>query len=265
MANHLDWFRVPEKIYFKKGSLPVALRELKDVYSRKKAFVLTDDSGFRNGLAKPVTDLLNEMGIFYSEIAVNENSVSQSVAVLNKFEPDCIIAVGNTAINAAKIILAQYENPELTPEELAKHTNTRDREIPVLKRGKAYFVAVAASDCAGTEVSPFSWHVEDYGFLPDMAIIDTDMIQKEDTALIKKLCDYALQLSEKILTSSDASDYAQGLAVQAKSLIGAYLPKYEKKPDDMFVLERLSNAFIMISMAYSNSCTPGVVFLSGNE
>ncbi len=262
MANNLEWFRVPEKIYFKKGSLPIALRELKDVYGRKKAVVLTDEAGFRNGTAKPVTNLLNELHIFYSLTAVqqSEASVLAGLDAVKKFEPDCIIAVGNTAVTAGKAIRILYENPELTFAELAKRVNLRDRTLETLKTGKAYFVAVAASDSVGDEVSPFSIEIpadegigiQDYALLPDMSIIDTDLIQQEDISTIAFLCMIALGNAAMVFYSEYTSDYAKGLAFRAAQLVLTYFPRYQAKPDDMYVLERLSNAAEMAAMAFSN-------------
>ncbi len=263
MTNNLEWFRVPEKIYFKKGSLPIALRELKEVYDRKKAVVITDNSGFRNGTAKPVTDMLDELHIFYSLISVEETetSVLAGLDSVKKFEPDCIIAVGNTAVTAGKLIRILYENPELTFAELSERVHLRDRSLNTLKTGKAYFIAVAASDSVGDEVSPFSMEVpetelgvQDYALLPDMSIIDTDMIQKEDVQAIAFMCLVTVRSSIWVFNSEFTSDYAKGLALRAMQLVFSYFPKYQTKPDDMYVLERLSNASEMASMAFSNVC-----------
>ena len=258
MENNLEWFRVPEKIYFKRGCLPIALRELKEVYDRKKAVILIDDDGFRNGLAKPVTDQLNELNIFYSLIAVKDTE--EIIATVKKFEPDCLIAVGTEAISIGKLIRIRYENPELTLTELYSRINLRDRTRRVLKTGKIYFIAVAGSTCFGGEVSPFSMpmppedeiKIQDYALLPDMSIIDTDMIQNKEKYSIAFMSMMAVHKAAEVFASEYKSDYAEGLAVRAIQLIFAYFPKYQENPADLYVLERLSNAVEMAHMAYSN-------------
>lgn len=261
MNTNLEWFRVPEKIYFKKGALPVALRELKEVYSRKKAVVMTDSCDFRNNVIKPVTDILEELHIAYSVIPLEETeeAVLSGVDTVRKFEPDCMIAVGDTAVSVGKLIRILYENPELTFQELTKRVNLRDRTMSALKTGKVYFVAVAGSNSVGDEVTPFSMRipetelgVQDYALLPDMSIIDIDLIQQEDVHEIAFMCMITLVNTAIVFSSEYTSDYAQGLAVHAVQLVLTYFPKYQKNLKDEFALERLANASEMSAMAFAN-------------
>lgn len=261
MNTNLEWFRVPEKIYFKSGSLPVALRELREVYGRKKAVVITESYDFRNNIIKPVTDVLNELHIAYSVISVEETEefVLSGVEAVKKFEPDCIIAVGDASVAVGKLIRILYENPELTFSELSKRVNLRDRSISPLKTGKVYFVAVASPDSVGDEVTPFSMKIpdfelgiQDYALLPDMSIIDADFMQKEDVNTIAFMCTCAIADAAFVFNLEHSSDYAQSLAVHAAQLILKYFPDYQENSENMFALERLANASEMSAMAFSN-------------
>ncbi len=264
--TNLEWFRVPEKIYFKKGCLPVALRELKDVYHKTKAAIIADETAFRDNITKSVTDLLNELQIVYADICISksDDSIIKGAETARKIKPDCIIAIGNAGVEAGKLIRVLYENEGLTLDDLKKRTNLRDREISTLKTSAdAYFIAVAASDCSGAEVDPFAMGAEDYALLPDMAIIDTDMIQMQDIRAVNTLSLSALRSSVRAFASPFTSDYAQGLAVRAIQLIFAYLPVYQANPADMYALERLSNAVIMASMGDANVYTEDALTENG--
>ena len=190
--ENMLWFRTPEKIYFKKGCLPVALDELKTVYEKKKAFIVTDTFLYNNGYTKPITDKLDEMGITYEcffDVAPDPTlqCAQKGLEQLKSFGPDTIIALGGgSAMDAAKIMWLMYEHPECKFEDLAMDfMDIRKRVYTFPKMGvKAMMVAIPTSSGTGSEVTPFAiitdattgtkWPIADYELMPNMAIIDAD-------------------------------------------------------------------------------------------
>ena len=276
MANQFELFRVPEKIYFKKGSLPIALRELKEIYNRKKAFVIADSSLFKNDTVRQVTDLLTGMQLFYTDFrtdATLKENILSALEAIRKFEPDCIIGVGSIGMTVAKTARVLYENPEFSFDALAERTALRNDAVPVLKTGgKACLVCIAASG-AVDELSPRAFlyqkggkqssEIQDYSLLPDMTVIDTDLIS--DETLIFHTCKASFLAALAVYGSSDASDYAQGLALKAVQLIFRYLPAYKQNADDLYAVERLSNAAAMAEMALSNVSADGTAQTGGES
>ncbi len=259
LEKNLAWFRVPQKIYFRRGALPIALRELQNF--RKNVLILTDTEHFRKGSTRPIEQELFHSKIRYSVFPVEETlqSVSDGVDFCRKNAIDCLLAVGNIAVTAGKLIRILAENPELPFSELSERVNLRDRSLNVLHTGKIYFIAVAAGDFVGDEVSPFSMKVplselgvQDYALLPDMSVIDIDLIQKQDVKAVAFTSMIALRSAAYVFLSKETSDYAKGLAVHAVRVISEQFPEYCRNPENLSALERLSCAAEMASMAFSN-------------
>ncbi len=162
--ENMLWFRAPEKVYFKKGCLPVALRELKDVMGKKKAFIVTDSFLYKNGYTKEITDQLDEMGIMHTtfyDVAPDPTlaCAKEGAKAMRDFEPDCIIAIGGgSAMDAGKIMWVMYEHPEVDFMDMAmRFMDIRKRVYTFPKMGeKAYFIAVPTSAGTGSEVTPFA-------------------------------------------------------------------------------------------------------------
>ncbi len=195
------WFRTPEKVYFKKGSMPVALSELKDVMGKKRAFIVTDSFLYMNGYTKPITDKLDEMGIVYQCFSNVQPDPTLANAIegakaMTAFQPDVIIALGGgSAMDAGKIMWVMYEHPEVDFQGMAmRFIDIRKRVYTFPKMGeKAYFVAIPTSSGTGSEVTPFAvitdqetgvkYPLADYQLLPNMAIVDTDNMMSQPKGL----------------------------------------------------------------------------------
>ena len=266
------WLRLPEKVYFKKGCLPVALKELKEVMNKKKVFVVTDNFLFNNGYVKPVIDALYDMGIesqvFFDVPPDPTLSCAKKGAELMKsFAPDAIIAVGGgSAMDAAKIMWVLYEHPEVEFADMAmRFSDIRKRIYEFPKMGeKAYFIAVPTSSGTGSEVTPFAvitddatgikYPLADYQLLPNMAIIETDMMMSAPKGLTAASGIDALIHSLEAYVSVMASDYTDGLALQAIKMIFEYLPRcYNDGQTDFVAREKMANAATMAGIAFANA------------
>lgn len=270
--ENMLWFRTPQKVYFKKGCLPVALDELKTVYGKKKAFLVTDTFLYQNGYTKPITDQLDEMGIdhtcFY-EVAPDPTlqTARKGVEQLKAFDPDVIIALGGgSAMDAGKIMWLMYEHPECNFEDLAMDfMDIRKRVYTFPKMGeKAMFVAVPTSSGTGSEVTPFAiitdadtgtkWPIADYELLPNMAIIDTDYMMNQPKGLTSASGIDALTHALEAYVSIMATDYTDGAALTATRNIFQYLPAaYEKGAADPVAREKMANASTLAGMAFANA------------
>jgi acetaldehyde dehydrogenase/alcohol dehydrogenase len=270
--ENMLWFRAPEKIYFKKGCLPVALNELKTYYDKKKAFIVTDEFLYKNGYTRPITDKLDEMGIIYAsffEVTPDPTlqCAQKGVDLLRAFGPDVIIALGGgSAMDAAKIMWLMYEHPECNFEDLAMDfMDIRKRIYEFPKMGsKAMFVAIPTSSGTGSEVTPFAiitdadtgtkWPIADYELMPNMAIIDTDYMMNQPPALTSASGIDALTHAIEAYASIMATDYTDGLALKAAKMIFEYLPAaYEKGADDPVAREKMANASTLAGMAFANA------------
>ena len=270
--ENMLWFRTPQKVYFKKGCLPVALDELKTVYKKKKAFIVTDTFLYTNGYAKPITDKLDEMGISHAcfyEVAPDPTlqTARKGLQQLNLFQPDVIIALGGgSAMDAGKIMWLMYEHPECKFEDLAMDfMDIRKRVYVFPKMGeKALFVAVPTSSGTGSEVTPFAiitdadtgtkWPIADYELLPNMAIIDTDYMMNQPKGLTSSSGIDALTHALEAYVSIMATDYTDGCALTAAKLIFTYLRRaYENGPSDAFAREKMANASTLAGMAFANA------------
>ena len=270
--ENMLWFRAPEKVYFKKGCLPVALAELKNEMDKKKVFIVTDSFLYKNGYTKVVTDQLDEMGIqhttFY-EVAPDPTlaCAMEGAKAMRAFEPDTIIAIGGgSAMDAAKIMWVMYEHPEADFMDMAmRFMDIRKRVYKFPKMGeKAYFIAVPTSSGTGSEVTPFAvitdektgvkYPLADYELLPKMAIVDADMMMNQPKGLTSASGIDALTHALEAYASIMATDYTDGLALKAMKNIFAYLPSaYENGAADPIAREKMADASTMAGMSFANA------------
>jgi acetaldehyde dehydrogenase/alcohol dehydrogenase len=270
--ENMLWFRTPEKVYFKKGCLPVALMELKEVLNKKRVFIVTDGFLYKNGYTKVVTDKLDEMGINHTTFydvqpdPTLENAL-KGTAAMRSFEPDCIIAIGGgSAMDAAKIMWVLYEHPDVDFHDMAMvFMDIRKRVYTFPKMGeKAYFIAIPTTAGTGSEVTPFAvitdektsikYPLADYELLPDMAIIDVDLMMSMPKGLTAASGIDALTHSLEAYASMMATDYTNGLALTSIKLIFDYLPRaYENGSKDVEAREKMANASTIAGMAFANA------------
>ena len=270
--ENMLWFRAPGKVYMKKGCLPVALDELKAVYGKKRAFIVTDTFLFENGYTKPITDKLEELGIQYttfSNVAPDPNlaCAKEGAKLMAEFKPDTIIALGGgSAMDAGKIMWVLYEHPEADFMDMAmRFADIRKRIYTFPKMGeKAYFIAIPTSAGTGSEVTPFAvitdettgtkYPLADYELLPNMAIIDADMHMNAPKGLTSASGIDAVTHALEAYASVMATDYTDGLAIQALKVIFEYLPRaYDNGPNDPEAREKMANAATMAGMAFANA------------
>jgi len=270
--ENMLWFRTPEKVYIKRGCLPVALDELKTVIGRKKVFIVTDNFLYNNGYTKPVTDKLDEMGIkhitFY-DVAPDPSlaCAKEGAKLMRSFEPDCIIAVGGgSAMDAAKIMWVLYEHPEADFMDMAmRFADIRKRVYTFPKMGqKAYFIAIPTTAGTGSEVTPFAvitdettgvkYPLADYELMPDMAIVDADMMMDAPRGLTAASGIDALTHALEAYASVMATEYTDSLALGALKIIFEYLPRaYKNGSKDPVAREKMANAATMAGMAFANA------------
>ena len=270
--ENMLWFRTPEKVYFKKGSMPVALDELGTVMHKKKAFIVTDSFLYKNGYVKPIEDKLDEMGIQHTcffEVAPDPTlqCAQKGADMMRSFEPDTIIALGGgSAMDAAKIMWIMYEHPEANFEDMAMDfMDIRKRVFTFPKMGeKAYFVAIPTSSGTGSEVTPFAiitdadtgvkWPIADYALLPNMAIVDVDNMMTQPKGLTSASGIDVMTHAIEAYVSIMATDYTDGLAMKAVKLVFENLPSaYENGANDPKAREEMANASCMAGMAFANA------------
>ena len=270
--ENMLWFRAPEKVYIKKGCLPVALDELKHVMGKKKAFIVTDSFLYNNGYTKPITDKLDEMGIKHTtffDVAPDPTlaCAKEGTAAMRAFAPDCIIAVGGgSAMDAGKIMWVMYEHPEVDFMDLAmRFMDIRKRVYTFPKMGeKAYFIAIPTSAGTGSEVTPFAvitdeksgvkYPLADYQLMPNMAIVDADMMMNAPKGLTSASGIDAVTHSLEAYASMMATDFTDGLALRSLKMIFEYLPRaYDNGPNDPVAREKMANAATMAGMAFANA------------
>ena len=270
--ENMLWFRTPEKVYFKKGSMPVALDELGTVMHKKKAFIVTDSFLYKNGYVKPIEDKLDEMGIQHTcffEVAPDPTlqCARKGVDQMRQFEPDTIIALGGgSAMDAGKIMWIMYEHPEANFEDMAMDfMDIRKRVFTFPKMGeKAYFIAIPTSSGTGSEVTPFAiitdadtgvkWPIADYALLPNMAIVDVDNMMTQPKGLTSASGIDVMTHAIEAYVSIMATDYTDGLAMKAVKLVFENLPSaYENGANDPKAREEMANASCMAGMAFANA------------
>ena len=270
--ENMLWFRAPEKVYIKKGCLPVALDEVGNVMQKKKAFIVTDSFLYKNGYTKPITDKLDEMGVTHTtffNVAPDPTlaCAKEGVAAMNAFQPDCIIAVGGgSAMDAGKIMWVMYEHPEVDFLDLAmRFMDIRKRVYTFPKMGeKAYFIAVPTSAGTGSEATPFAvitdertgvkYPLADYELMPNMAIVDADFHMTAPKGLTAASGIDAVTHCLEAYASMMATDYTDGLAIRSLQMIFRYLPRaYDNGPNDPVAREKMANAATMAGMAFANA------------
>ena len=273
--NNMLWFRAPEKVYMKQGCLTVALDELGSIMNKKKAFIVTDSFLYANGYTAPIEKKLDEMGVMhttFSEVAPDPTlaCAKMGAELMKSFKPDVIIAVGGgSPMDAAKIMWVLYEHPEVDFEDMAmRFMDIRKRVYTFPHMGeKAYFVAIPTSAGTGSEVTPFAvitdeqsgikYPLADYELLPDMAIVDADMMMNAPKGLTSASGIDAVSHALEAYASIMATDYTDGLAIQALKVLFEYLPKaYESAVTGVpnkEAREKTANAATMAGMAFANA------------
>lgn len=270
--ENMLWFRSPEKIYIKRGCLPVALEELKEINPRKKAFIVTDRFLYDNGYTSPITEKLGEMGIAYTVFSEVEPDPTLKIAKkgaeqMTNFAPDVIIAVGGgSAMDAAKIMWVLYEHPDADFTDMAmRFSDIRKRIYTFPKIGeKTYFIAVPTSAGTGSEVTPFAvitdsdtgikYPLADYELMPDMAIVDTDLQMSAPKGLTAASGIDAVSHALEAFASMLATDYTDSLALRSLKMMFEYLPRaYENGANDPEAREKTANAATMAGMAFANA------------
>ena len=269
--ENMLWFRAPEKVYFKKGCLPVALDELKHVLGKKRAFIVTDSFLFLNGYTKAITDKLDEMGIdhftFYNvQPDPTLKNAMEGANEMRRFKPDCIIALGGgSAMDAGKIMWVLYEHPEADFKDMAmRFIDIRKRVYTFPKMGeKAYFIAIPTSSGTGSEVTPFAvitdeetgikYPLADYQLLPNMAIVDADNMMTQPKGLTSASGIDALTHALEAYASIMATDYTDGLALKAMKNIFHYLPTAYNDGNNVEARQKMADASCMAGMAFANA------------
>ena len=269
--ENMLWFRAPEKVYIKKGCLPVALDELKNVMDKKKVFIVTDEFLFTHGYTKPITNKLEKLGITYttfSDVQPDPTlaSAKEGAKLMDSFKPDCIIAIGGgSAMDAGKIMWVLYEHPEIDFMDMAmRFSDIRKRVYTFPKMGeKAYFIAVPTSSGTGSEVTPFAvitdektgikYPLADYELMPKMAIVDTDMMMDAPKGLTSASGIDAVTHCLEAYASMMATEYTDGLALRSIKTIFEYLPTAYENGQDVVAREKMANAATMAGMAFANA------------
>ncbi len=269
--ENMLWFRTPQKVYFKKGCMPVALHELKEVYGKKKCFIVTDSFLAKAGFTKPITDTLHKLGIDYtifSNVQPDPTlaNAMEGAELMRRYEPDCILAFGGgSAMDAGKIMWVLYEHPEVDFQDMAmRYIDIRKKVYQFPKMGeKALFVAVPTSSGTGSEVTPFAvitdektgtkYPITDYELLPNMAIIDTDNMMTQPKGLTAASGVDVLVHALEAYASMMATPYTDGLALQAMKRVFDYLPTAYNEPDNVKARNEMANASCMAGMAFANA------------
>ena len=270
--ENMLWFRVPEKLFFKRGCLRTALTELKDEYNKKRAFIVTDKFLYESGFTNKITDRLTELGIVsevYSKVAPDPTlaCAREGAKLMEDFRPDVIIAIGGgSPMDAAKIMWVLYEHPEADFEDMAADfMDIRKRIYKFPHMGeKAFFVAIPTTAGTGSEVTPFAiiteerdgtkYPLADYELLPKMAIVDADLMMNIPKGLTKASGIDALVHSIEAIGSTMATDFSDGMAYKAIQLIFKYLPRaYKNGANDPEAREGMANAATIAGIAFANA------------
>ena len=269
--ENMLWFRAPEKVYFKKGCMPVALDELKHVMDKKRAFIVTDSFLYMNGYTKPITDKLDELGIVYqcfSDVQPDPTlaNAQAGAKAMTAFKPDVIIALGGgSAMDAGKIMWVMYEHLEVDFQDMAmRFIDIRKRVYTFPKMGeKAYFVAIPTSSGTGSEVTSFAvitdqetgvkYPLADYELMPDMSIVDADNMMSQPKGLTSASGVDVLTHALEAYASVMATDYTDGLALKAMKNVFEYLPRAYENGNDVEARCKMADASCMAGMAFNNA------------
>ena len=269
--ENMLWFKAPQKVYFKKGCMPVALDELKTYYGKKRCFVVTDRFLFANGYVRPIEDKLAEMGIEYTVFSDVQpdptlSNARAGVKAMESFQPDCMIAFGGgSAMDAGKIMWLLYEHPDASFEEMAmRYIDIRKKVYTFPKMGeKVYFIAIPTSSGTGSEVTPFAvitdertgskYPITDYELMPNMSIVDTDNMMSQPKGLTAASGIDALTHALEAYASMLATDYTDGIAIKAMQQIFKYLPTAYNEGNNVEARDHMANASCMAGMAFANA------------
>ena len=270
--ENMLWFQAPEKVYIKKGCIPVALKELSENMGKKKAFIVTDNFLYTNGYTKCVTDELDKMGITHTtffDVQPDPTlaSAKEGAQAMRAFNPDVIIAIGGgSAMDAGKIMWVLYEHPEVDFADMAmRFSDIRKRIYKFPHMGdKAYFVAIPTSSGTGSEVtrcevitdetSGTKYPLADYELMPDMAIVDADMMMSGPKGLTAASGIDAVSHALEAYAAMLATDFTDGLALQALKVIFEYLPAcYDNGQNEPVAREKVAHAATMAGMAFANA------------
>ncbi len=269
--ENMLWFRAPEKVYFKKGCMPVALDEIKHVLGKKRVFIVTDSFLYMNGYTKAITDKLDEMGVahqcFYNvQPDPTLKNAKEGAEEMKRFQPDCIIALGGgSAMDAGKIMWVMYEHPEVNFLDMAMtFMDIRKRVYTFPKMGeKAYFIAIPTSSGTGSEVTPFAvitdentgvkYPLADYELLPNMAIVDTDNMMSQPKGLTSASGIDVLTHAVEAYASMLATDYTDGFALKAMKNVMTYLPTAYEDGNNVEARQKMADASCMAGMAFANA------------
>ncbi|MFI3205656.1 MAG: bifunctional acetaldehyde-CoA/alcohol dehydrogenase [Clostridia bacterium] len=269
--ENMLWFRTPEKLYFKKGCMPVALDELKAYYGKKKAFIVTDQFLYQNGYTKAITDKLDEMEIKYtvfSDVAPDPTlaCAREGAKAMAEFQPDCIIALGGgSAMDAGKIMWVLYEHPDADFLNMAMtFMDIRKRIYTFPKMGeKALFIAIPTSSGTGSEVTPFAvitdettgtkYPLADYELMPHMAIVDTDNMMSQPKGLTSASGIDALTHALEAYVSVLASEFSDGPALKAAKNVFKFLPTAYADGTNVEAREKMAEASTLAGMAFANA------------
>ncbi|MGX9461874.1 bifunctional acetaldehyde-CoA/alcohol dehydrogenase [Shewanella sp. A14] len=268
-AENMLWHKLPSSIYFRRGSLPIALEELDD---KKRALIITDKFLFNNGYCNETLKILKAQGleteIFYEvEADPTLAIVRQGAKVANSFQPDVIIALGGgSPMDAAKIIWVMYEHPDVDFADLAlRFMDIRKRIYKFPKMGrKAKMVAIPTTSGTGSEVTPFAvvtdeitgkkYPIADYELTPSMAIVDPNLVMDMPKSLTAFGGIDAVTHALEAYVSVMANEYSDGQALQALDLLVKYLPDaYEFGAKSPVAREKVHNGATIAGIAFANA------------
>ncbi len=267
--ENMLWFKVPQKVYFKRGATDLALRELA---GRKKAFIVTDRFLFNSGAADQIIKTLDEIGIdhevfFDVKPDPTLSTIEEAFAIMKPFEPDVIIALGGgSPMDAAKILWLKYEQPDTVFEDIAmRFMDIRKRicQLPELGK-KALMVAIPTTSGTGSEVTPFSiitddksgvkYAIADYALTPSMAIVDPNFVDGMPKGLTSASGIDALVHAVEAYVSCMATNFTNSNALEAIKLVFKYLSRsYHEGANDPIAREKMHYAATIAAMAFANS------------
>ncbi len=266
--ENMLWFKLPPKIYFKYGCLPVALQELE---GKKRAFIVTDSFLFSTGMIDRIQDSLAQIGVeteVFHQVKPDPTlgTINTAMQLVNAYKPDVIIAVGGgSPMDAAKIIWLLYEHPEVQFEGLAlRFMDIRKRIYAFPNMGKkAELVCIPTTSGTGSEVTPFAiitdektgmkWAIADYALTPSMAIVDSELAMGQPKGLTASCGIDVLTHALEALASSMSTDYTNSLSLEAARIIFKYLPQAYEDGTNKKAREKVHDASTMAGMAFSNA------------
>ncbi|MGA2673919.1 MAG: bifunctional acetaldehyde-CoA/alcohol dehydrogenase [Terracidiphilus sp.] len=268
-AENMLWHKLPSSIYFRRGCVPEALKE---IAGKKRALIVTDDFLFRNGYADDLIDALKKLGLevdVFSQVKADPNlsTVRKCVEVMNGFQPDVIVALGGgSPMDAAKIAWVMYEHPEVDFEDLAlRFMDIRKRIYKFPKMGiKAKMIAIPTTSGTGSEVTPFAvvtddatgkkYPIADYELTPNIAIIDANLVMNLPKSLTAFGGIDAVVHALEAYVSIMANEFTDGQALQALKLLKEYLPSsYKNGAKDPIAREKVHNAATLAGVAFANA------------